>query len=330
MTRYSMLLSSSSMVLAVLLLSVAAISVEGFQQPQQQRRAVPVPVVATIGSSVPTFLSRQQKSVLSTTTLSATTAASDNDVEVEEKRVLDKEAIVKYVSAIAVQMVLFKGFFTGIDFALSTFNIQQTQIPFALNFVMFYVLALKSRIFNPMSNKRPTNRDTKEIEDKDEALSVPARKMPEWTPPGLVFPIVWLLIIGPLRAVSTALLVSSGNVAYGSTTILALMLHLSIGDTWNTINNVERRYGTSVVGVLCVWLSAAFAAYSYGLVDTVPLAGKLLSLPLIWLTIASSLIIRTWQINPNPISAKKESLLPTKPSSQDGTITKLVWFEKEE
>ena len=196
---------------------------------------------------------------------------------------------------------------------------------------MFFSLALKSRIFNPMSNQRPTNIDTKEIEDKDkDEVSVPARKMPEWTPPGIVFPIVWLLIIGPLRAASTALLVSSGNVAYGSMTILALMLHLSIGDTWNTINNVERRYGTSVVGVVCVWLSAAFAAYSYGLVDTVPLAGKLLSLPLIWLSIASSLIVRTWQINPNPINGNKESLLPTKPSSQDGTITKLVWFEKEE
>ena len=138
-TRYSTLLSSSSsMILAVLLL-LAAISVEGFQQPQQQRRTVPVPVVGVVATSacVPTFLSRQQKAVFSTTASFATTAVSDdNDVG----RVLDKEAIVKYVAAVAVQMVLFKGFFTGIDLALSAFGIQQTQIPFALNFVMFYVL----------------------------------------------------------------------------------------------------------------------------------------------------------------------------------------------
>ena len=137
-TRYSTLLSSSSMILVVLLL-LAAISVEGFQQPQQQRRTVRVPIVDVVATSasVPTFLSRQKKAVLSTTASFATTAASDdNDID----RVLDKEAIVKYVAAVAVQMVLFKGFFTGIDLALSAFGIQQTQIPFALNFVIFYVL----------------------------------------------------------------------------------------------------------------------------------------------------------------------------------------------
>ena len=137
-TRYSTLLSSSSMILVVLLL-LAAISVEGFQQPQQQRRTVRVPIVDVVATSasVPTFLSRPKKAVLSTTASFATTAVSDdNDVG----RVLDKEAIVKYVAAVAIQMVLFKGFFTGIDLALSAFGIQQTQIPFALNFVMFYVL----------------------------------------------------------------------------------------------------------------------------------------------------------------------------------------------
>ena len=119
--------------------------------------------------------------------------------------------------------------------------------------------------------------------------------MPSWTPPGFIFPIVWLLIIGPIRAVSSSLVYSVTG-QYACVPILSLMLHLSIGDVWNTINNVERRYGTSVVGVIMVWLSAAFAAYQYYQVS--PLAGKLLSLPLIWLSIASSLIIRTWQLNP--------------------------------
>jgi hypothetical protein len=75
-----------------------------------------------------------------------------------------------------------------------------------------------------------------------------------------------------------------------------------------------------------VWLSAAFAAFQYYQVG--PLAGKLLSLPLIWLSIASSLIIRTWQLNPSS-NGKPESLLPTKDKdTKKGTITKLVWFEK--
>ncbi|KAL3898748.1 MAG: hypothetical protein SGARI_006606, partial [Bacillariaceae sp.] len=185
-----------------------------------------------------------------------------------------------------------------------------------------------SRVLNPLNNQRPAPA-TKELESsgdggKDSAVDEPPpRKMPTWTPPGVVFPIVWLLIIGPLRAVSSCLVYQSTG-HYATKAFFTLMAHLSIGDIWNTINNKERRYGTSVVGVLTVWASAAAAAYQYYQVS--PLAGKLLSLPLIWLTIASSLIVRTWQLNPDPNTGKTESLIPTTTNAEK-TITKLVWFE---
>eukprot|EP00533_Pseudo-nitzschia_delicatissima_P013955 CAMPEP_0197273952 /NCGR_PEP_ID=MMETSP1432-20130617/11983_1 /TAXON_ID=44447 /ORGANISM="Pseudo-nitzschia delicatissima, Strain UNC1205" /LENGTH=309 /DNA_ID=CAMNT_0042739685 /DNA_START=26 /DNA_END=955 /DNA_ORIENTATION=+ len=246
----------------------------------------------------------------SETILSAASTASEG-----EDRVVDIEAIAKYAGAVVLQMSLITGLFTGIDALVGATGI---QIPFVANFFMFFIFALKSRIFNPMSNQRP-QKDTKEIK------AAVQRKMPEWTPPGVVFPIVWILLIGPLRAASSAILVTGGLAPYASPAILALMLHLSIGDTWNTINNVERRYGTSMVGVACVWASAAYAAFQYSQVDA--LAGKLLSLPLIWLTIASSLIVRTWQINPSEETGEKDTILPTKPASQEGSITKLVWFE---
>lgn len=299
--------------MSALLVVATAGTANGFVQPQQ-RRSVSVASNTSVGPRL--VVSQQPKA----TVLSAASAASD-----DEDRVLDTEAVAKYAGAIVAQMLLFKGVFTGIDLLSSAVDF---EIPFAANFALFYVLALKSRVFNPMSNQRP-RRDTKEIEDDATAAatSEPARKMPEWTPPGIVFPIVWILLIGPLRAASSALLVSGASgIEYASPTVLALMLHLSIGDTWNTINNVEKRFGTSVVGVACVWVSAAFAAYSYGQVD--PLAGKLLSLPLVWLTIASSLIVRTWQLNPSEATGEKESFLPTKPASQEGSITKLVWFEE--
>jgi hypothetical protein len=35
------------------------------------------------------------------------------------------------------------------------------------------------------------------------------------------------------------------------------MLHLSIGDVWNAINNTERLYGAAVTGVGAVLVSAA-------------------------------------------------------------------------
>ena len=281
----------------------------GFQLGTTQHQSLGLIANKEHSMSQRPFVAPQLRQPNAQTILSAASTASEG-----EDRVLDVEAIAKYAGAVVLQMSLITGLFTGIDALVGATGI---QIPFAANFFLFYVLALKSRIFNPLSNERP-QKETKEIKAAEQ------RKMPEWTPPGVVFPIVWILLIGPLRAASSAILVS-GSSAYASPAILALMLHLSIGDTWNTINNVERRYGTSVVGVACVWTSAAFAAAQYSQVD--PLAGKLLSLPLIWLTIASSLIFRTWQINPSLATGEKESFLPTKPATQEGSITKLVWFE---
>ena len=294
---------------AALLLATAA-RTDGFQLGIQQHQSLGLIANKAQVQSQPSWTAPQIREPTSSTVLSAASTASEG-----EDRVLDVEAIAKYAGAIVLQMSLITGVFTGIDALVGATGI---QIPFAVNFFMFYVLALKSRIFNPLSNQRP-QKETREIESAEQ------RKMPEWTPPGVVFPIVWILLIGPLRAASSALLVTGGAASYASPAILALMLHLSIGDTWNTINNVERRYGTSVFGVVCVWISAAFAAAQYSQVDA--LAGKLLSLPLIWLTIASSLIFRTWQINPSVVTGEKESILPTKPATQEGSITKLVWFE---
>jgi tryptophan-rich sensory protein len=250
------------------------------------------------------------------------------------KQALDYSAVGRYVVAFAVQMSLIKAVLTGIDLTIIK-GLGIKKVPFIVNFIFFYFFALKSRVFNPMSNKRPKPA-TKEIEvetaTKDETVEAAPRKMPKWTPPGVVFPIVWLLIIGPLRAISSSLVVSKllemgSATIYGSTTILFLMGHLSIGDIWNTINNTERRYGTSVLGVALVWISAALAASKYN--DVVPLAGKLLSIPLVWLSIASSLIFRTWQLNnPNPVTGRPYSILPRLEQGKAETITKLIWFEK--
>jgi translocator protein len=223
-------------------------------------------------------------------------------------------AIGKYGAALAIQMSLFTGVFTILDKLVA---ITGKQIPFAINCIIFYLFALKSRIFNPLSNTRPIV-STKEIPD---IMQQNKRIMPSWTPPGFVFPIVWLLLIGPLRAVTTAMIYASTG-SYACFPILTLMFHLSVGDVWNTINNVERRYGTSVLGIIGVYTSAAFAAFSYA--QQVPLAGKLLALKLIWLSVASSLIVRTWQLNPNPQTGKPYSLLPR--NGEGDAKTEFVWF----
>ena len=230
-----------------------------------------------------------------------------------EQQVIDWSAIGKYIVAIGVQMGLISSLLAGLD-RLSL------QVSFGLNFVLFYLLSLKSRIFNPLSNQRPQPK-TLETSATDMTNE---RKMPSWTPPGVIFPIMWLLIIAPIRSFSSCMVYQSvGSGCYLSRPILFLMLHLSIGDVWNTINNVERRYGASVSGVAAVWLSKAYAAYQYGIVQ--PTAGKLLALPLIWLTVASALITSTWRINPDPTSGLCDSLIPRKKRGEPSR-TSFAWF----
>lgn len=224
---------------------------------------------------------------------------------------LDVDAIIKYISAVLIQMGMFYTIFSLLDKLVS---ISGLQVPLGVNFVLFYATALKSRVLNPLANNRPKPK-TLEVD----GAAPQKRKMPSWTPPGVVFPIVWLLIIGPIRALTSAMVYQKVQ-CYANPAILSLMLHLSIGDVWNTINNVEKRYGVAVVGILFVWLSKAFAAWQYWAV--VPIAGKLLSASLVWLTVASALVTSTWRLNPDPHTGKPEPLYPVKGK----TSTKYMWF----
>jgi benzodiazapine receptor len=253
-----------------------------------------------------------------TTSLMSTIGGDDADAGATSLfSKIDFGALSKYILALAVQMSLFYGLCTGLDkFVVPRLG---GPLPMFVNIPLFYICALKSRIFNPLSNRRPLP-STKELEETQQEQ----RTMPTWTPPGFIFPIVWLLLIGPLRAVTSSMIVKETGV-YTTKALLALMLHLSIGDVWNTINNVERRYGTSVLGVSGVYASAAYAARRYH--HVLPLAGKLLALKLIWLTVASALIVRTWQLNPNPSTGKPYSLLPKK---GEGAETELIWLQRKE
>ena len=90
--------------------------------------------------------------------------------------------------------------------------------------------------------------------------------------------------------------------------LLWLVLHLCLGDTWNTINNVERRTGAAVPGVLLVWLSTVYVAKLY--YDVVPAAGLIFGLTAVWITVAGALVADTWRINnevePEPLFPYKQ------------------------
>ena len=88
---------------------------------------------------------------------------------------------------------------------------------------------------------------------------------------------------------------------------------------WNTVNNVERRLGAAVPGVACVWGSVLFAVSQYMQAD--PMAGKLLGLTAVWLTVAATLVTDTWRVNNEDGT---EPLFPYK-----GAAETRFWFESE-
>lgn len=164
-------------------------------------------------------------------------------------------------------------------------------------FVLF--MSLRSRVFSPLDNSRP-------LPSKDDP-QFKGRNLPSWMPPPVVFPVVWSTI-ALLRAASTVLVFRSAGTLL-CPPIFAFMAHLSIGDTWNTISNVEKRMGTAVLGVAFVWASALYASYLY--YKQMPLAGKVLFPSCIWLTVASLLVYSIWRMNAIYLNERR-SIFPSK------------------
>ncbi|KAK1743549.1 translocator protein [Skeletonema marinoi] len=254
---------------------------------------------------------KQECSTIPTTTTTSLRSSSSN-INPYTSPELDTSALLKYATAAITELTLFAATFQLLDVAFT--NVLDTSVPFPFAFLLFYGCSLKSRVFNPLNNQRP---DRSKAVDGEGSSGFKDRVMPSWTPPGVTFPIMWLLIIGPIRAYSASLIVSSTG-SFLCLPIMAFMLHLTIGDIWNTINNTEKRYGAAVIGVLCVVLSAANAANQYFAVD--PFAGKLLGGTLIWLCTAAALITDTWRLNPS-----EEGLVPLYPVVGEAE-TSFMWF----
>jgi len=224
------------------------------------------------------------------------------------KRVIDFSSLSKYIFAAGVQVGLFSLSFFTLDKVLERANM--SVLPSPITWLLFYAISLRSRVFNPLNNQRP---DSPKLKN---------RIMPKWTPPGVVFPILWLILIPSLRATSSTIIVNSLG-RYLDVTILSLILHLTCGDIWNTITNIECRNGTSALANVFTYLSAVYASLSYGIIN--PTAGKLLGLTCVWLTIASALITQTWRLNKGA-DGKKDSLLPMKLKGEESPTK--FWFQK--
>mmetsp|Transcript_7387 Transcript_7387/g.10488 ORF Transcript_7387/g.10488 Transcript_7387/m.10488 type:complete len:314 (+) Transcript_7387:144-1085(+) len=309
---------SRSLVIFLSLLGNA--TTDAFQTTKQPTKTLAL----TNNGSSPSFVNNAfdknhgHSSLFDGTRLSA--AASTGESLPEEQQ-LDTGALLKYGSSIAIQMSIITALFAGLDALIGVVGLED-GLPFPAVLALFYGFSLKSRVFNPLNNQRP-NRD-QAMTEEGKTQGFRDRVMPSWTPPGVTFPIMWLLVIGPIRAYTSTLIYQANGHHLCDVTILALMLHLSMGDVWNTINNVEKRYGAAVPSVLIVSALAANAAYQYYQVDE--FAGSLLGGTLLWFTVASTLIADTWRLNPNPTTGQRDPLYPTIVDGED-SVTEFAWFK---
>jgi translocator protein len=257
----------------------------------------------------------------STTTLQmAATSSTNNNDDVSSSTKVQWGDIAKYIVATAIQFGILKGALYGLD-QLVTFvgvvvaqqqhqsasaSSASTLLPLPLVAVLFMGFSLRSRIASILDNSRPNR---KLLKGKATPSSV---KRPTWTPPGIAFPFIWLSITA-LRGLSSAMIYRHTQSLHCAP-LLAMMVHLSIGDTWNCITNIEERLGVSAVGVLLVWASVWNAIYQYS--QILPLAGQILVPSGIWISIATVLTWNIWLLN------DKQPLYPTK---GNGRSSKWKW-----
>ena len=167
-----------------------------------------------------------------------------------------------------------------------------------LVFCLSLFLAVRSRVFSPLNNARPKASGSDPI--------FKGRARPWFQPPPVAFPIIWSTI-ALLRAIASTIVFNASGGTLLSPAIFSLMLHLSVGDTWNTINNVERRMGTAALVVPLVFISAINAVNRFSEVSST--AAFVLAPMAVWLGVATLLVNSIWRLN--YLSGNRPSLFPS-------------------
>lgn len=196
----------------------------------------------------------------------------------------DTAATLTYLAATVTQVAVMTGLLWGMDgimgwragTALPSWAM--TAIPCGF----FAFITLRSRLFSWLDNTRNSGRYT-------------SLQRPGWAPPPLAFPIVWMSI-AVLRITSAYLVWSALGQTFLVWPLVIYVIHLSLGDTWNTIFTVEGRLGAAVPMVIVgPLLSVVVLTASY--FQVLPLAGWVIFPSLVWLTVATALCISLWRLN---------------------------------
>jgi len=115
---------------------------------------------------------------------------------------------------------------------------------------------------------------------------------PWWTPPGFVFPLVWVtLYVAMSYAAMRVALID------GSQQALAFWaLQIAFNTLWSPVFFGLKRMRAAMVILGGLWTAVALTLVSFALID--PLAGMLIAPYLVWVTIAGALNFSVWRRNP--------------------------------
>ncbi|RZM81965.1 TspO/MBR family protein [Leptolyngbya iicbica] len=196
----------------------------------------------------------------------------------------DRAATLNYVGATIAQISVMTAllWFMDLGFERLPLATLPSWSATAIAVAFFAFITLRSRLFSLLDNTRNSGRYN-------------AIQRPGWAPPPLAFPIVWMSI-AVLRVVSAYLVWSTLGQTFLCWPLVLYMIHLSLGDTWNTIFTVEGRLGHAVpVVIVGPLLSVIVVTVSYYL--TLPLAGWIIAPSAAWLAIATVLCISLWRLN---------------------------------
>jgi len=201
------------------------------------------------------------------------------------ENILDIQAVLAYILGTIFQIVIMIVALFGMEKVvelIDTSAFLPNWTSTAIVTLFFILLSIRSRIFSPLDNTR--SRQTYDTTIR-----------PSWAPPPIAFPIIWMLI-AVLRVISSLLVWQQMNHNLFVVPLVIFVIHLSSGDTWNTIFTVERRLGAAVpIVIFGPWLSALIVTLIYW--QTIAIAGIILAPSCIWLTIAALLVFRIWQLN---------------------------------
>ncbi len=179
---------------------------------------------------------------------------------------------------------------------LSNYMPSPAQLQTFSVFMTMLFMSVRSRVFSPLDNSRPR------ASRSDKAFN---RIKPWWQPPPLAFPIIWSSIAF-LRAISTTMVFQQTGTML-TRPIFAMFLHLSCGDTWNTINNIEGRLGTAALTVPTVLATAAYTTACYYTVSKK--AAEVLFPSVVWLSVANCLVYAIYKLNNR---GNRYSMFPSK------------------